>query len=229
MTQPTSSRIRSRFPQIPTGDTVASYSSYEDAMTAIDQLARNEGFSIEAISIVGSDLKSVERVTGRMSSWRAALGGAMSGIMMGLFFGAVMMLLDPTSNIAVLAGIVLLATVFGGVWGLISYAVSPQKREFTSAMQVTASRFDVIVPRELGAQARQILGGAGGAHLAPATPVVPAPQVPAPDASAPVAPPSGSAEVPADALAEPAPPATPPRTYGEMQDELRRREREGGS
>ena len=228
------------FPQVPRGETVAAYDSYEAALEGVDRLARNEGFTVEAISIVGSDLKSVERVTGRMSLWRAAANGAMSGVMLGLFVGAVFVLLDPAVNLAMMFGMLLLAIVFGALWGLLVYAISPNKREFTSVMQVTATRYEVVVPPNLAASARQILGaggpGAGIGHLpghGPADAVPPAPYVPdplggGPSSSTPAASeagPAGAAPTNPTAAAS-APPAGPPRTYGEMQDEQRRRERE---
>ena len=160
-------RPSSRFPRVPDGDVVASYASYEDAKSAVDRLVHSEGFAVRSVSIVGSDLRSIERVTGRMSFWRAAASGALSGLLLGLFFGAMMLLLDPMSNLAMLVGIALLGAVFGAIWGLIVYAISPDKREFTSMMQVTASRYDLIVPREMAGQVRQILGNAVGASPSP--------------------------------------------------------------
>ena len=151
---------QSRFPTLPEGDVVASYSSYERAQESVDRLARNEGFSVKSISIVGSDLKSVERVTGRMNTGKAALNGALSGLFLGMFFGATMMLFMPDVLLVTLLGVLLLATVFGAVWGMIVYAISPNKREFASMMQLTATKYDVIVPHGLAAEARQILGTA---------------------------------------------------------------------
>lgn len=151
---------QSRFPTLPEGEVVASYSSYERAQESVDRLARNEGFSVKSISIVGSDLKSVERVTGRMNTGKAALNGALSGLFLGMFFGATMMLFMPDVLLVTLLGVLLLATVFGAVWGMIVYAISPNKREFASMMQLTATKYDVIVPHGLAAEARQILGTA---------------------------------------------------------------------
>ena len=230
------------FPQVPRGETVAAYDSYEAALKAVDQLARNEGFTVQDISIVGSDLKSVERVTGRMSMARAAGNGAMSGIMLGLFVGAVFVILDPNLNLPAMFGMLILAIVFGALWGLLVYAISRNKREFTSVMQVTASRYEVIVPPNVAASARQILGQAGGMHVTPPAQTTQAPhpgQAWSPSQASPTSqtwpPAAGGAHIasaepgaPGESAgsAEPAAPATPPKTYGEMQDEQRRRARE---
>ncbi len=225
----------SRFPTLPVGEVVASYSSYERAQEGVDRLARNEGFSVQSISIVGSDLKSVERVTGRMNTGKAALNGALSGLFLGMFFGATMMLFMPEVYLATLVGVLLLATVFGAVWGMIVYAISPNKREFASMMQLTASHYDVIVPHGLAAEARQILGAAAVTTQA---------QVPAAYGQQPGGygvPPAGFSAPQAQpqhgnpATVQPGvgtdgasvePVATPLRTYGEMLDERRRQQRE---
>ncbi|SJM56821.1 general stress protein [Gulosibacter sp. 10] len=214
-------------PTIPEGEIVASFPSYEQARAAVDALVREEGFSVSSVSIVGSDLKSVERVTGRMSYGRAALGGLANGLMIGLFMSLAWLVLVPSTDLRALLGVFIMALAFGVIWNLLAYSLSRQKKEFTSMMQVTASRFDVIVPRELGQQVRSILerggtrtvsgpyaGHDGGA-------AAPAPSAPPMQGGLPPA-----AGGPAPGSGEPEAPTQPPRTYGEMQDELRRRRRE---
>ena len=48
-------------------NTVGSYSSYEEAQAAVDRLS-DEGFPVENLDIVGSGLRLVERVTGRVTT-----------------------------------------------------------------------------------------------------------------------------------------------------------------
>ena len=59
---------------VPKGDTVGSYNSYLDAQKAVDYLA-DQQFPVQMVSIVGNDLKMVERVTGRLTYPRVALSG----------------------------------------------------------------------------------------------------------------------------------------------------------
>ena len=74
-----------RFDQASTAwNTVASYTSYEEAQAAVDRLS-DERFPVENIEIVGSDLRLVEKVTGRLTSGRAAAAGAASDAWFGLF------------------------------------------------------------------------------------------------------------------------------------------------
>jgi len=216
-----------QLPKIPDGTVVASFSSYEQAREAVDTLARREGFSLQQISIVGSDLKSVERVIGRMSAARAAMSGAVTGTMMGLFVTLMWLLIYPEAGFSSILGVFLLAIAFGTIWSLLAYALSPRKREFTSMMQLTASRFDLLVPPSLAEQAAQVLGvqaAADGGHIAQ-TPQAPTPQnttVPH-DASGATAqgpqPASESAGTDGSGTQ-----AQRPRTYGEVQDELRRKQ-----
>jgi hypothetical protein len=232
--------LGSQFPTLPQGTSVGSYSTYEQAKAAVDALVANEGFSVNQISVVGSDLRSVERVTGRMSAGRAALNGVMTGVMIGLFMSLMWMIVNPISDFLVIVGVFLLSIAFGVIWSLVVYTFTRNKREFTSAMQLTAGRFDLVVPNEIARQAAEILRGAGAAgnHLhdgqahasqVPQHPfghAVPPSGEPQAGASGPAPPPTppgaGEAATPA-----PTAPAGPPKTYGEMQDELRRREERG--
>ena len=62
-------------PALIRGQTIASFPDYAEAQRAVDYLSDN-GFPVENITIVGSDLKQVERVLGRLTKWKAALAGA---------------------------------------------------------------------------------------------------------------------------------------------------------
>ena len=70
-------------PQFIRGQSIARFSSYADAQRAVDYLS-DEDFPVEHLTIVGSDLRQVERVTGRLTKWkasrlsRAATGGLAS-------------------------------------------------------------------------------------------------------------------------------------------------------
>jgi hypothetical protein len=152
---------RVAFPTLPTGDVIATYDTYQEAQTAVDKLAETDGFPVQTTAIVGNDMKSVERVTGRLSWGRAAGAGAASGLWLGLLFGLVTTIFTPANanpGTGYLIGAVLLGAAFGMVFGLISYAVSRNRRDFSSVMQVIASTYSIVVPREVANRARNILG-----------------------------------------------------------------------
>ena len=151
-------------PALPTGEVVATYSSYGEAQAAVDTLVDVEGFPVQAAAIVGNDMKSVERVTGRLSWGRAAAAGAVSGFWLGLLIGLVTELFaPPSSGFGYLIGAVLLGAAFGMLFGLVSYALTRNRRDFSSVMQVVATSYSLIVPGEVANRARNALGlGAGG-------------------------------------------------------------------
>lgn len=149
------------FPTLPTGDVIATYGTYQEAQAAVDKLAETEGFPVQAAAIVGNDMKSVERVTGRLSWGRAAGAGAASGLWLGLLFGLVTTIFsrpDANPGTGYLLGAVLLGAAFGMVFGLISYALSRNRRDFSSVMQVVASTYSLVVNPEVSNRARNVLG-----------------------------------------------------------------------
>ena len=134
------------------------YDTYDKAQRAVDYLSDHE-FPVQNVLIVGTDLKQLERVTGRLTRGRAALGGLISGAWLGLFVGFIFALLDSQSG-AGLSGI--LATVafgalFGVVWSLIGYQITRGPRDFTSVMQVVATQYEVLVEHKFAVQARELL------------------------------------------------------------------------
>ncbi len=60
-------------------NTVARFDDYDSAQRAVDRLS-DDGFPVEKLDIIGTDLRLVERVTGRLTKWRAAAAGALSGM-----------------------------------------------------------------------------------------------------------------------------------------------------
>ena len=68
------------------GVQVGSYDSYERAQAAVDYLS-DEKFPVENVTIIGSDLRQIERVTGRLTTGRAIAAGAAGGAWWGLFVG----------------------------------------------------------------------------------------------------------------------------------------------
>ena len=63
-------------------NTVARFDDYQSAQRAVDRLS-DDGFPVEQLDIVGSELQLVERVTGRLTKARAAAAGARRGIWAG--------------------------------------------------------------------------------------------------------------------------------------------------
>jgi hypothetical protein len=59
---------------------------YLMAQQAVDYLA-DQGFPVQNVEIVGTELRSIERVPGRLTRGKIAAAGALSGLSIGLFVG----------------------------------------------------------------------------------------------------------------------------------------------
>src|SRR6478752_9521869 len=89
------------------------YERYEQAQKAVDFLSDNE-FPVQNCLIVGTDLKQVERVTGRLTYGKVTAGGLLSGVWMGLFVGLIISLFSTGSSaIAIILGTMLFGAIFG--------------------------------------------------------------------------------------------------------------------
>ena len=155
---PGASRRLPQMPELPKGEIVSTYDRYEDAKHAVDLLAR-AGFPVQQISIVGNDVCSVERVTGRLTYGRVALMGALSGAYLGLFLGLLLFIFQPDNAgiLGVFVSAVVIGAGFGMLFGVLSYAMNRNRRDFSSVMQMVATRYDLITEPELLHEARRVL------------------------------------------------------------------------
>jgi hypothetical protein len=143
-------------PSIPKGDVLGTYDTYLEAQSVVDRLAKAD-FEVKKLSIVGNDLKTVERVTGKLTWSRAAVAGAASGAWMGLFLGLVFTIFSSTSTIGFVIAALLIGAGFGMIFGLVTYAINRRRRDFTSTHQVLASNYQIIIDPLLTARAQQTL------------------------------------------------------------------------
>ncbi len=132
------------------------YDSYAEAQKAVDYLSDN-GFPVQNVLIVGTDLKQVERVTGRLTRGRVAMGGALSGAWLGMFVGLIFSMFEDGSTALRIASTVLFGALFGLVWALIGYAFTRGQRDFTSVTQVVATRYEVLTEHKFVQQGRELL------------------------------------------------------------------------
>lgn len=147
-----------RLPTPPSGWPIGSYSRYEEAQRAVDHLADND-FPVQDVTIVGVDLMLVERVTGRLT-WGRVLGtGAASGAWFGLFVGVLLSLFSSGPGPAfgpILVGLVT-GVVFGIVFAAAGYASARGVRDFSSASQLVAGRYDVLCQPRNAERGRDML------------------------------------------------------------------------
>ncbi|WP_417365146.1 general stress protein [Glutamicibacter arilaitensis] len=192
---------------LPRGELLGRYNSYLDAQKLVDYLADND-FPVAAVSIVGNDVRTVERVTAKLSYPRVALAGAAQGGMMGLFVGLLLTLFGGGGN-----GLYQILSAIGlgmAIWmiaGVISYSTRRGKRDFASSSQFVATSFDVVVDFEHAQAARTLASKLPmRPNQAPAQPVAQAPQQPQPQQpQQPAAAPAAQGAAPAqEAGAQPA-------------------------
>lgn len=132
------------------------YDKYAQAQQAVDFLSDNE-FPVQNCMIVGTDLRQVERVTGRLTTSRVAAGGILSGAWVGLFVGVMLSFFGKGSTASIIVSTALFGAVFGLVWALAGYAATRGRRDFTSVTQVVATRYEVLVEHKYAERGRQIL------------------------------------------------------------------------
>ena len=163
-TSPFGSRGAPRVPTLPRGVGIADFESYLDAQKAVDFLSDKE-FPVQFVTIVGTDLRMVERVTGRLTYARVALAGAASGAWFGLFVGLLLSLFTAgASMFQTVLPALLIGAGFGMLFGVISFSFTGGKRDFTSTSQIVASRYSLLCAEEHAGRARQVLGDMPGAR-----------------------------------------------------------------
>ena len=145
--------------------TIASYSTYTQAERAVDWLS-DHGFTVERSAIVGTGLRSVEQVTGRMTPGRAAKDGAAQGALIGALFALLFGIFFTGPDFVELLLFALVSgALFGALYGAVfQYAASGGKRDFVSAPSIEAERYDVQVDEPAADEAKRVLRGMPGAR-----------------------------------------------------------------
>lgn len=154
------------------GEKIASFPTYEKAQKAVSSLIAGE-VPARDIAIVGSGLRSIERITGRLGYATAARSGALNGLMLGLLFAFIFVLGTPTVQISAFIGVLLVGMALGMLLSLGTYSIVRRRRDFASVMQVTADHYDVCVAAPSLAKARGILGPAAAVRTVVARPTAP--------------------------------------------------------
>ena len=134
------------------------YDRYEDAQRVVDYLSDNE-FAVQNLAIVGTELRIVERIAGRLTRGKVAAASAASGVWFGLFIGAAFALFGDGNPLGFIITLVILGGVFGAVWSQIGYSALTRggARDFASVSQVVATKYEVLVEHKVEEAARQLL------------------------------------------------------------------------
>ena len=142
-------------------NTVARFDDYESAQRAVDRLS-DDGFPVDKLDIIGTDLRLVERVTGRLTTARAAGAGAISGLWMGLLIGVLLGLFTSghawLGLVGAAAGI---GALWGAIFGFVAHAAKRGQRDFSSVRGLVAGRYDLVAREGTVHRARNMLSDAG--------------------------------------------------------------------
>ena len=157
-----SSLFELQFPQ-----SVGIYNTYDDAQRAVDYLS-DEKFEVQNLAIVGTDLKSVERVLGRRTWSTVVAQGVQSGLSTGLLVALVLLIFSPPGGSFLPLFLVALGIgiALGIGFAALAYALSRGRRDFTSVSQTVATKYEVLCEHKVAAQAREMLMRLPGARAA---------------------------------------------------------------
>jgi hypothetical protein len=142
-----------------TQHSIHSSATYRDAEHAVDWLSDHD-FPVERVSIVGTGLRYVERVSGRMTTGLATLMAAGYGALVGLGWGllfAALFTFDSGSFWSLLGFSVVVGGLGGALIGAISHSSRGGKRDFASESQTRADHYEVQVEEGYADEAQRVL------------------------------------------------------------------------
>lgn len=137
---------------------LAVYDSYEKAQRAVDHLSHN-AFPVENVAIIGTGLRSIERVTARLTRSRRAVSGTISGLWLGMFVGIAFALFSKEAQLGVVIATPLLGGLLGLAWSQVGFAAATRGAagDYSSVSQVVATNYEVVVEHTLAERARELL------------------------------------------------------------------------
>ena len=164
MRRATASRTSSMF-DLEYPRSVGVFDTYLAAEKAVDYLADN-GFPVGNLAIVGTDLRTVERVLAR-KTWRTVLvQGIVQGLSTALILFLVLWLFLPGANVlALLLAAVVFSSLVSMGFAALGFALSRGARDFTSVQQTVATRYEVLCEHKVAEQAQEMIAGMSPANL----------------------------------------------------------------
>ncbi len=130
------------------GSSLASFTDYKQAVSYVEKLIEND-FPAKLVSIIGTDLKTVEIIKGKLGYGRVSISGAITGSWLGLFFGLIFGVTGTATEqlllTNVLAGIII-GSGLGMLLNILRFSVTKNRRGFISGQSVIAKKYEVIVP-----------------------------------------------------------------------------------
>jgi hypothetical protein len=121
------------------------FTTYDEAQRLVDRLS-DAGFPVERVRIVGTGIRTVEQVTGRLAKGRAAAAGAVGGAWFGLLIGLLFGVFAPGPVwLPVLLSSLVVGAFGGAVLGFVAQWATGGRRGFSSVRGLEAARYAVEV------------------------------------------------------------------------------------
>lgn len=134
------------------------FPTYVGAEQLVDRLS-DKGFPVEQVRIVGTGLRTVEYVTGRLTTARAALAGAASGAWFGVLVGLLLALFTTgPAIVGLLLGGAALGAVWGAAFGFFAHWSTRGRRDFASVKGLEAEQYAVYVTADRADEAIRLAG-----------------------------------------------------------------------
>jgi hypothetical protein len=137
------------------------FGTYEEAVAAVDRLAA-AGFPVEHVSIVGHGVEMIEDVKGRFGASRALGAGALTGGLVGLFFGTVFdwwgSLTPETAWLWLALGGAVYGAIVGAVFALVLQTLGSGRHAFSSTRRLNADHYELVFSGGDPAEAMRVLG-----------------------------------------------------------------------
>lgn len=152
------------------GQTLATFTDYKQAVSYVEQLIEND-FPARSISIVGTDLKSVETVKGKLGYGRVSLSGALTGSWLGMFLGLIFGASGAGTEAVLLTNVgagIVIGAGFGMLFNVIRFSMTKNRRGFISGQMVVAKKYEVVVPVTQLEQAKKAAAAAKPKTVKPA-------------------------------------------------------------
>lgn len=137
-------------PGLPDGSALAAFTNYQEAVGYVEKMIQND-FPARLVSIVGTDLKTVESIKGKLGYGRVSLSGALTGSWLGMFFGLIFGATGAATEQLVLTNVVAGVVIGAGIGMLINiirFSMTKNRRGFISGQTVVAKKYEVVVPAD---------------------------------------------------------------------------------
>jgi hypothetical protein len=133
--------------------TFATLADVEDVLSRVE-------FPVDHTTIVGTDLRFIERVEGRMSTARVAGYGTVAGAWLGALvasFAAIFTADSVGAVLSMLFGGIMLGALFGAVFGVVAYRFAGPRGGITGNVTLVASRYELRTDPVLADRLRRLV------------------------------------------------------------------------